>query len=253
MGIRGWAGKPTHPPLTDIPIASYVLVAAMDVVSYVAARGNPAGRPGAVAHDFFVAGTIVLIAGGLVSLATATTGFWDWWKGQARRKTGPLGQAHHTQVWRTANWHMAVMVTVTMIVAVDIALRLAQFDRHAAQLPTMILSVLAGQKSVQEVIEEEQVSRTFYYQLEDRGLQGMMKGLSPRIEGQTSEHRELAQAREQLRTLTERVKSLTQRKRSAERLLRLLIKSNHARVSTERRGRPRKALSTATMTGGDLL
>jgi uncharacterized membrane protein len=144
MGIRGWAGKPTHPPLTDIPIASYVLVAAMDVVSYVAARGNPAGQPGAVAHDFFVAGTIVLIAGGVVSLATATTGFWDWWKGQARRKTGPLGQAHHTQVWRTANWHMAVMVTVTLIVAVDIALRLVQFDRHAAQLPTMILSVLAG-------------------------------------------------------------------------------------------------------------
>ena len=144
FGIRGWAGKPTHPPLTDIPIASYVLVAAMDVVSYVAARGNPAGQPGAVAHDFFVAGTIVLIAGGVVSLATATTGFWDWWKGQARRKTGPLGQAHHTQVWRTANWHMAVMVTVTVIVAVDIALRLVQFDRHAAQLPTMILSVLAG-------------------------------------------------------------------------------------------------------------
>jgi len=28
----------------------------------------------------------------------------------------------------------------------------------------MILSVLAGQKSAQEVIEQEQVSRTFYYQ-----------------------------------------------------------------------------------------
>jgi len=116
----------------------------------------------------------------------------------------------------------------------------------------MILSVLAGQKSVQEVIEEEQVSRTFYYQLEDRGLQGMMKALSPRVEGERSEHRELMQAREQARLLGERVKSLTQRKRSAERLLRLLIKSNHARVRTERRGRPRKALSTQTMPGGDL-
>jgi len=116
----------------------------------------------------------------------------------------------------------------------------------------MILSVLAGQKSVQEVIEEEQVSRTFYYQLEDRGLAGMMKALSPRVEGVTDEHRELMQAREQIRVLSERVKSLTQRKRSAERLLRLLIKSNHARVRTERRGRPRKALSTVTMPGGDL-
>ena len=144
QGIRGWAGKPTHPPLTDIPIACYVLAAAMDVVSYVAARGNPADRPGAVAHDFFVAGTIVLIAGGVVSLATATTGFWDWWKGMPRRKTGPLGQAHHTQVWRTANWHMAVMITVTVIVAVDIGVRLTQFDHRAAQLPVTILSVLAG-------------------------------------------------------------------------------------------------------------
>lgn len=116
----------------------------------------------------------------------------------------------------------------------------------------MILSVLAGQKSVQEVIEEEKVSRTFYYQLEDRGLHGMLKALSPRIEGITDEHRQLTQAREQLRLLSERVKALTQRKRSAERLLRLLIKSNSARVTTERRGRPRKALSTPTMPGGDL-
>jgi hypothetical protein len=115
----------------------------------------------------------------------------------------------------------------------------------------MILSVLAGQKSVQEVIEEERVSRTFYYQLEHRGLQGMLKALSPRIEGVTEEHRELTQAREQVRLLSERVKSLTQRKRSAERLLRLLIKSNQARVTTGRRGRPRKALSTAMMPGGD--
>jgi hypothetical protein len=116
----------------------------------------------------------------------------------------------------------------------------------------MILSVLAGQKSVQEVIEEEQVSRTFYYQLEDRGLLGMLQALSPRVEGVTSEHRELVQAREQVRLLSERVKSLTQRKRSAERLLRLLIKSSHAQVRTMRRGRPRKALSTAMMPGGDL-
>jgi hypothetical protein len=116
----------------------------------------------------------------------------------------------------------------------------------------MILSVLAGQKSVQEVIEEERVSRAFYYQLEDRGLQGMLQALSPRVEGVTSEHRELTESRSRIRQLNERVKALMQRKRSAERLLRLLIKSNQARVTAERRGRPRKALSTTTMPGGDL-
>jgi hypothetical protein len=128
----------------------------------------------------------------------------------------------------------------------------AEQQAIAQRRTLMILSVLAGQKSVQEVIEEEQVSRTFYYQLEDRGLLGMLSALSPRVEGVTSEHRELTQAREQVRLLSERVKSLTQRKRSAERLLRLLIKSNQARVTTERRGRPRKALSTPMTPGGDL-
>ena len=34
--------------------------------------------------------------------------------------TGPIGQAQHTQVWRTANWHMTVMITVTVIVPIDI-------------------------------------------------------------------------------------------------------------------------------------
>ena len=128
----------------------------------------------------------------------------------------------------------------------------AEQQAIAQRRTLMILSVLAGQKSVQDVIEEERVSRALYYQLEDRGLQGMLKALSPRIEGVTSEHRELRQAREQVRLLSERVRSLTQRKRSAERLLRLLIKSNSARVTTQRRGRPRKALATATMLGGDL-
>jgi hypothetical protein len=128
----------------------------------------------------------------------------------------------------------------------------AEQQAIAQRRTLMILSVLAGQKSVQEVIEEERVSRTFYYQLEDRGLQGMLKALSPRIEGVTSEQQELAQARAQIHGLSERVKALTQRKRSAERLLRLLIRANPARVTTERRGRPRKTLSTPMMPGGDL-
>ena len=140
FGIRGWAGKPSHPPLTDFPIVCYVLAAAADLVSYIAARGDHAD----VAHDFFVTGTIVIIAGGIVSIGTATTGFWDWWKGMARKKTGPLGRAMHTQVWRTANWHMTVMLTVTALVIVDIALRLSDFDRQAASVAVMILSVAAG-------------------------------------------------------------------------------------------------------------
>src|SRR5918999_5778622 len=101
-GLRGWSGKPLHPPLTDLPITAYVLAAVFDLISYVAAYGNDAaeGADSGVAHDFFVAATYVIIAGAIVSLGAALTGFWDWWKGVEREKTGLLGRAKHTQVWR---------------------------------------------------------------------------------------------------------------------------------------------------------
>jgi hypothetical protein len=116
----------------------------------------------------------------------------------------------------------------------------------------MILSVLSGQKSVKEVIAEAKVSRALYYQMEDRALNGMMMALGPRVAEAPDERRQLREARTQIRLLSARVKSLMQRKRAAERLLRLLMKSNRSPVKTERRGRPRKGLSTVTMTGGDL-
>jgi uncharacterized membrane protein len=108
------------------------------VISYFAAVST-------VSRNFFVAGTYVIIAGALVSLGTALTGFWDWWKGMDRRpSTGFPGKAKHTQVWRTANWHMAVMLTVTGIVIADIIVRLLQFHDGYASLSTMILSILAA-------------------------------------------------------------------------------------------------------------
>ena len=32
-GPRGFAGKPFHPPLTDIPVGAYVLAATFDLIS----------------------------------------------------------------------------------------------------------------------------------------------------------------------------------------------------------------------------
>ena len=143
-GIRGWKGKPSHPPLTDFPVACYVVAAVCDVVSLVASRNAPEGGIDPVAHDFFIAGTIVIVFGFIVSLATALTGFWDWWKGLPRQKTGPIGRAQHTQVWRTANWHMTVMLTVTAIVIVDIAIRWTQIHDGRASLVVAVLSVVAA-------------------------------------------------------------------------------------------------------------
>ncbi len=142
-GIRGWAGKPTHPPLTDVPIAAYILAAVFDLVSFIVWKMK--GVDSTIASDAFIAATWVIVAGGVASLGAVLTGFWDWWKGLDRDRTkGLIGKASRTQVWRTANWHMTVMLTVTVIVIVDIVVRLGQFDRHYATLTTTVLSVLAG-------------------------------------------------------------------------------------------------------------
>ena len=91
LGIRGWNGKPTHPPLTDFPIVCYVLAALFDLVSWLGWFGD-GGRFSS--RDLFRAATLVMIVGFVVSLATATTGFWDWWKGLQRdRRTGIIGRA----------------------------------------------------------------------------------------------------------------------------------------------------------------
>lgn len=128
-GIRGFAGKPFHPPLTDIPVACYLLAGVFDLVSYISYSRDAAST---VAHDFFVSATHVMIAGAIVSVPTILTGFWDW------LKSTPRG----TQVWRTANFHMAVMLTMSMIVAADILMRLAIWDGGYTDLTVLILSLV---------------------------------------------------------------------------------------------------------------
>jgi uncharacterized membrane protein len=138
-GIRGWAGKPTHPPLTDFPIVCLVLAAAFDLVSFLASDGSD------VARDFFRAATFVLVAGQITALLTAITGFWDWWKGIERdRSAGPIGRAKHTQVWRTVNWHAILMVTAVVVNAVNIVTRLTDFDVAGTTGLNLVLSLLGA-------------------------------------------------------------------------------------------------------------
>lgn len=129
-GPRGWAGKPFHPPLTDVPVTAYMFVAAFDVLS-IAVNGSHA-RLGA---EFYRAGTWTLIGGAGVSVLTALTGFWDWW-----RSSQP-----GTQARRTINAHAITMIAVTVLVAVDLILRVTTY-LHDGSSPTVIvvLSVVAA-------------------------------------------------------------------------------------------------------------
>ena len=128
-GIRGLSGKPFHPPLTDIPVACYILVGLFDLVSFVSYSRDETST---VAHDFFVSGTHVILVGAIVSVPTILTGFWDW------LKSTPTG----TQVWRTANTHMAIMLTMSMIVAANILLRLAIWDAGYTDAVVMVTSLI---------------------------------------------------------------------------------------------------------------
>ena len=126
-GPRGWAGKPLHPPLTDIPVAAYVLAAAFDVLSVIGGDDRQWGR------ELWHAGTFVFVGGAAVSVLAALTGYFDW-----SRSSEP-----GTQARRTINTHAVVMITVTVLTLLDVALRLAGYHRDAsAPVAVAVLSVV---------------------------------------------------------------------------------------------------------------
>jgi uncharacterized membrane protein len=127
-GLRGWAGKPTHPPLTDIPVAAYIFAAAFDIIATF-------GRHDTWAREFFHAGTFLFVGGAFVSVFTALTGFWDWLRSTEKG----------TQARRAANTHAAAMITVSVLALVDIALRLNTYHtRVSPNAPTLVLSILTA-------------------------------------------------------------------------------------------------------------
>jgi uncharacterized membrane protein len=114
-GLRGWSGKPLHPPLTDFPIVGYILAAAFDIISAVAGKNHTWAR------EMWHAGTYTFICGAGVSVLAALTGLWDAWK------SSEAG----TQARRTINTHATIMVTVTLLAVSDIAWRLNDYHTHA--------------------------------------------------------------------------------------------------------------------------
>ncbi|HEV7824943.1 MAG TPA: DUF2231 domain-containing protein [Mycobacteriales bacterium] len=129
-GLRGFAGKPVHPPLTDVPITAYLFTAVFDVLSLVLH-----GSHAALAAELYRAGTWVLLGGAAVSVLAALTGAIDWW-----RSSEP-----GTQARRTINAHATVMILVTVLVLVDLAWRLtAAAHADSAPVGVTVLSVVAA-------------------------------------------------------------------------------------------------------------
>jgi uncharacterized membrane protein len=128
-GLRGYAGKPLHPPLTDVPVTAYLFGAVFDVLSVVLRSGHPA-----VAGELFHAATWVLLGGAAVSVLAALTGWADWY----------YSSEAGTQARRTINTHAITMIAVTVLVIVDLILRLAGGDSASTPVGLMVLTVIAA-------------------------------------------------------------------------------------------------------------
>lgn len=118
-------------------------------------------------------------------------------------------------------------------------------DDVARRRCLMILSVVSGEKPVTQAIEEAQISRQTYYQLEEKALRAMLSALMPGTTVETSAASPLRKMAE-LQAKTER---LEQDKRRAERLLFLTRKVVRPGSLKSAAGRPRLTGRRSTASG----
>jgi len=116
--LRGFSGKPSHPPLTDATIGAYTIGVVMLVLGALGLE-EPA-----MAH-----GAAIAVAGGVVlAIPTALTGLLDW-------LAIPAGTPART----VATIHLGAMLTATVLFA---ATFLAQLDGYRGGQITVLALVL---------------------------------------------------------------------------------------------------------------
>jgi uncharacterized membrane protein len=120
--IKGWAGKPSHPPLTDVSIGAYTVGVVMLVLGALGVEEEQ------MAH-----GALLAISGGLVvALPTAVTGLVDW-------LDIPGGTARKT----IATTHLLVMLTATVAFAGTWLAQLDGYEHDKVKTLALILGLVA--------------------------------------------------------------------------------------------------------------
>ena len=119
--LKGFAGHPLHPPLTDATIGAYTFATAMAVLS----------RLGVSEHNTATAWWLALVAGLVVTLPTAITGFADW-----------LDIPRGTALWRTATLHLTAMLTATALFAITAGAGHADYVDGAVGGGALILTLV---------------------------------------------------------------------------------------------------------------
>ena len=122
-------------------------------------------------------------------------------------------------------------------------------DQMAQRSCLLVLSVLSGEKTVTTAIEELQISRPLYYQLETKALLAMLRSLAPGADGSTNP--DDATPAKRIAELEREVARLEREKRRAERLWSLAKRIVPTGPLTLGAGRPRKTRpgTRSTMTG----
>jgi uncharacterized membrane protein len=95
--IKGPPGHPLHPPLTDLTIGAYGFATVAAVLSVIGVTPDNAAR----------AWWIALVVALCTTALTATTGFIEW-----------IEIEWGSRVWKTATWHMCVMLAATAVFVV---------------------------------------------------------------------------------------------------------------------------------------
>jgi uncharacterized membrane protein len=119
--LKGPAGHPLHPPLTDATIGAYTFAAAMAVLS----------RLGVSEHNTATAWWLGLLTGLVLTLPTAITGFIDW-----------LDIESGTPLWRTATFHLSAMLSATVIFAITAGAGHSSYDAGSVSGASLVLTLV---------------------------------------------------------------------------------------------------------------
>jgi uncharacterized membrane protein len=121
--FKGFAGKPSHPPLTDASIGAYTV----GVAALIA--GKAGLQPVQMAH----AALIAISFGLLLAAPTAITGLIDW-----------LDIPRGTPAWSVATRHLVVMVTATVLFALTWLAQRPGYNEEEVRTLALVLGIAAG-------------------------------------------------------------------------------------------------------------
>jgi uncharacterized membrane protein len=120
--IKGWPGKPSHPPLTDATIGAYTVGVAMLVLGALGLEEEQ------MAH-----GSLLAIGGGLAfALPTALTGLLDW-----------LDIPKGTPARTTATVHLFTMLSATALFAVAFLTQLDGYNHGHIETLGLVFGLAA--------------------------------------------------------------------------------------------------------------